>query len=91
MLTLMVAASVCLAACVFLQARVLAARDHSGAVPLMEGRTAAGSLIIACGTFLPEGVTCMSDIKPGAPAAAAAALLVSLAFCLLDRVVQQLC
>jgi hypothetical protein len=44
---------------------VLAARDHSGAVPLMEGRTAAGSLIIACGTFLPEGVTCMSDIKPG--------------------------
>ncbi|WIA08645.1 hypothetical protein OEZ85_008073 [Tetradesmus obliquus] len=47
------------------QARVLAARDHSGAVPLMEGRTAAGSLIIACGTFLPEGVSCMSDIKPG--------------------------
>jgi hypothetical protein len=31
----------------------------------MEGRTAAGSLIIACGTFLPDGVTCMSDIKPG--------------------------
>jgi hypothetical protein len=48
-----------------LQARVLAARDHSGAVPLLEGRTAAGSLIIACGTFLPEGVHQMVDIQPG--------------------------
>lgn len=48
-----------------LQARVLAARDHSGAVPLVEGRTAAGSLIIACGTFLPEGVHQMVDIQPG--------------------------
>ena len=47
------------------QARVLAARDHSGAVPLLEGRTAAGSLIIACGTFLPEGVHQMVDIQPG--------------------------
>lgn len=47
------------------QARVLAARDHSGAVPLLEGRTAAGSLIIACGTFLPEGVYQMVDIQPG--------------------------
>lgn len=48
-----------------LQARVLAARDHTGAVPLLEGRTAAGSLIIACGTFLPEGVHQMVDIQPG--------------------------
>jgi hypothetical protein len=47
------------------QVRVLAARDHSGAVPLLEGRTAAGSLIIACGTFLPEGVYQMVDIQPG--------------------------
>lgn len=47
------------------QARVFAARDHSGAVPLLEGRTAAGSLIIACGTFLPEGVHQMVDIQPG--------------------------
>lgn len=50
---------------IVLQARVLAARDHSGAVPLVEGRTAAGSLIIACGTFLPEGVHQMVDIQPG--------------------------
>ena len=48
-----------------LQARVLAARDHSGVVPLLEGRTAAGSLIIACGTFLPEGTTHMTEIKAG--------------------------
>lgn len=58
----------CVGACArvsVLQARVLAARDHSGAVPLLEGRTAAGSLIIACGTFLPEGVHQMVDIQPG--------------------------
>lgn len=48
-----------------LQARVLAARDHSGVVPLLEGRTAAGSLIIACGTYLPEGTSQMTEIKAG--------------------------
>eukprot|EP00775_Hariotina_reticulata_P010545 gene10545-10705_t len=47
------------------QARVFAARDHSGEIPLLEGRTAAGSLIIACGTFMPEGVTQLVDIGPG--------------------------
>lgn len=55
----------CCCGCVSHQARVLAARDHSGAVELVEGRTAAGSLIIACGTFLPDGVHQMVDIQPG--------------------------
>jgi hypothetical protein len=47
------------------QARVLAARDHSGAVPLLEGRTAAGSLLIACGTYLPGGCYQMVEVEPG--------------------------
>lgn len=54
----------CCAVC-WPQARVLAARDPSGAVPLVEGRTAGGSLIIACGTFLPAGVHTMTEIQPG--------------------------
>ena len=47
------------------QARVLAARDPSGEIPLVEGRTPAGSLIIACGTFMPEGAYDIVEIGPG--------------------------
>lgn len=47
------------------QARVLAARGSCGGVPLVEGRTATGSLIIACGTFMPEGVEDVKEIGAG--------------------------
>lgn len=45
--------------------RVLAARDPHGHFPLVEGRTPAGSLIIASGTFMPEGCTEVIEIRPG--------------------------
>jgi hypothetical protein len=47
------------------QARVLAARDPSGSYGLVEGRTAAGSLLICCGTFLPDGCHDVTKIHPG--------------------------
>ncbi|KAI8474961.1 MAG: hypothetical protein J3K34DRAFT_517811 [Monoraphidium minutum] len=47
------------------QARVLAARDPSGSFGLVEGRTPAGSLLICCGTFLPDGAHDVTKIHPG--------------------------
>jgi hypothetical protein len=44
---------------------VLAARDPSGSHGLVEGRTAAGSLLICCGTFLPDGAHDVTKIHPG--------------------------
>ncbi len=44
---------------------MLAARDPSGEVPLVQARTAGGSLLIACGTYMPEGVHDVEEIHPG--------------------------
>jgi hypothetical protein len=47
------------------QGRVLAARAPCGGVPLFEGKTAAGALVICCGAYLPPGSRDVHAIDPG--------------------------
>jgi asparagine synthetase B (glutamine-hydrolysing) len=47
------------------QARVLAARDPSGEVPLVTARTAEGSLLLACGEYMPATMERLEEVQPG--------------------------
>lgn len=45
--------------------RVLAARDPTGSVGLVEGQTEEGDLFVASGAVRPEGVKSVAEIQPG--------------------------